>query len=394
MSMMAWLLVSLPILVGGYAYLLYPAILWLISRGSSAPQVFPVREWPLVTVAIPAYNEEAQIAGCLEAVLAQDYPIDRLQILVLSDASSDRTDDIVRGFQHQGVELLRMTTRAGKTAAENASCSLIRGNIVVNTDASIRFHPSTVRKLVEQMQDPSVGVASTRDVSISERDASANQAEAGYVGYEMLVRSLETRVGGIIGASGSGYAIRTDLHKLPVRDDLSRDFSAALTARMHGYRAVSVDDAICYVPRTHGLDREYRRKVRTISRGMETLYHNRQLLDPTRYGAFAWKLFSHKILRWFVPHAALAGVVGVAMFAPTHWITGAVLLTATAACAGAFVLVKLSGERHVPAPISALGFAVAANIAVIHASWRFALGHEDHIWEPTRRGSPATGAAT
>src|SRR6185312_15819914 len=136
----------------------------------------------------------------------------------------------------------------------------------------------------------SVGVASTSDVSVARHETSANTAEAGYVGYEMRIRELETATGGIVGASGSGYAIRSNLHRLPVRADLSRDFSAALTARTHGYRAVAVDDALCYVPRTPSLKMEYKRKVRTIARGLETLMSQKHLLDPMRYGTFSWKL--------------------------------------------------------------------------------------------------------
>src|SRR6185503_4738575 len=113
----------------------------------------------------------------------------------------DGTDDIVREYEAQGVELMRMPVRGGKTAAENASSPLLRGEIIVNTDASIRLHPSAVRRLVEAMADPTVGVASSRDVSISRDTSTANIAEAGYVGYEMRIRALETRAGGIVGAS-------------------------------------------------------------------------------------------------------------------------------------------------------------------------------------------------
>jgi hypothetical protein len=144
-----------------------------------------------------------------------------------------------------------------------------------------------VRRLVEAMGDPAVGVASSRDVSVTRDTQQGNATEAVYVGYEMSIRALETRTGGIVGASGSGYAMRAELHRLPVRADLSRDFSAAPTARTHGYMAVSVDDALCYVPRTTSLRAEYRRKVRTIARGVETLVHNRHLLNPARDGAFA-----------------------------------------------------------------------------------------------------------
>lgn len=394
MNAVAWTLVALPVIVGGFAYVLYPGILWLAARGRAYPVPQPPSEWPIVTIAIPAYNEEGQIRGAVEAVLAQDYPAPRRQILVLSDASTDATDSIVREYESQGVELLRMPVRGGKTAAENASCALIRGSIVVNTDSSIRLHPSMVRELVLRMQDPRVGVASSRDVSISARDASANQAEAGYVGYEMKIRALETRAGGIVGASGSGYAIRTELHLIPIRADLSRDFSAALTAQKHGYKAVSVDEAVCYVPRTAALSHEYRRKVRTISRGMETLYASRELLNPEHHGVFAWKLISHKVFRWLVPHSALLGFVGVLLLARQSWFAALLSVLGVAMVATALVVAKLPAGVRVPRVLSVIAFGLSANAAVLNASWRFVVGHEDHIWEPTRRDTGTAARAT
>ncbi len=385
-----WILLALPAALLVYAYAVYPAILWLLAREQTPPAASG-RELPLVSVVIPAYNEEAQIRGAVEALIAQDYPSARRQILILSDASTDRTDDIVREYAARGVELLRMPVRSGKTAAENASCGLLRGEIVVNSDASIRMHPAALRLLVAAMADPHVGVASSRDVSITRDLSSANVAEAGYVGYEMHVRALETRTGGIVGASGSGYAIRAALHRLPVRDDLSRDFSAALTARTHGFTAVSVDEALCFVPRTTSLRAEYRRKVRTIARGVETLLHNRHLLDPSRYGLFSWKLMSHKVCRWLVPVSVIPGAIGLLLLATGHWwaavLLGAGVLGALIAVLGAL----WPSSRPMPRAISLVTFAAAANVAVVHALYRVVHGHEDHLWEPTRRASTVSG---
>ena len=280
MLLAGWLLLLLPIVLAFYAYGLYPLILRLLGRSPITPASRALQSWPVVSIVVPAYNEERQIRGAIEALLAQDYPAERRQILILSDASTDRTDEIVLEYRERGVELLRMPVRGGKTAAENASCAVLRGEIIVNSDSSVRLDRTAIRRLVSAMADPSVGVASTRDVSVTNLAETTNAAEAGYVDYEMRIRGLETRCGGIVGASGSGYAIRSHLHRLPVRADLSRDFSAALTAHTHGYRTVSVEDAICYVPRTPSIEVEYRRKVRTIARGMETLLHNGRLRRP------------------------------------------------------------------------------------------------------------------
>ena len=390
MTTIGWVLLAIPVVLGLYTYAMYPLLLRGMAVGR-VPTDAPESRTPLVSIVLPAYNEEVQIRGAVESLLAQDYPQDCRQILVLSDASTDRTDEIVREYADRGVELLRMNVRAGKTAAENASCALLRGEIVINTDSSVRLHPAAVRRLVKAMSDPTVGVASTSDVSVTRDAATANAAEAGYVGYEMRIRELETLTGGIVGASGSGYAIRESLHRLPVRADLSRDFSAALTARTHGYRAVSVSDALCYVPRTTSLKSEYRRKVRTMARGMETLLHNRHLLDPSAFGSFAWKLFSHKICRWLVPVSVVIGTVGLLLLAASHAWAAVMVSLEIGMLLAALIGSRWSASRPLPRLLSLVTFAVAANIAVLHAIFRILHGHEDHLWEPTRRTPPILG---
>src|ERR1044071_4053683 len=250
-----------------YTYLGYPALLKLLSlraRRRRTLRMAPI--FPRISIVLPVYNEAAVIAATLERILAIDYPADRRQILVVSDASTDGTDEIVARFADRGVELLRLLQRQGKTAAENAARRLLTGEIIVNTDASVRIHPAAIKHLIAAFGDGSVGVASARDVSVANLEEQANRGEAAYVGYEMWIRDMETAVGGIVGASGCLYAIRAQLHAYPVPDGLSRDLAAALTARAHGWRAVSVPEAICYVPRGASLRQEYRRKVRTVTR--------------------------------------------------------------------------------------------------------------------------------
>src|SRR5690606_9975516 len=144
------------------------------------------------------------------------------------------------------------------------------------------IRPDALKRLVEQFTDPTVGLASGRDISVSRLDDDTNLGESGYVGYEMGIRRLETRLSGIVGASGCFYAIRAHLHRVPLPTALSRDFASAMITREHGYRAVSVDDATCLVPRSGSLGREYRRKVRTMTRGMRTLWFKRHLMNPMR----------------------------------------------------------------------------------------------------------------
>ena len=134
-----------------------------------------------LTLFVACYNEEENIIGTLETLLALDYPVDRREVVVMSDASSDRTDEIVRGFEPRGVRLVRMPVRRGKSAAENRTLPLVTGDVVVNTDATIRIPPNSLKPLLRVFQDPTVGAASGRDVSVGDRAAVATRAAGGAV---------------------------------------------------------------------------------------------------------------------------------------------------------------------------------------------------------------------
>ena len=300
-----------------YTYALYPALLKVLGAGKGrlGPPLDPA-VWPTVSVSLPAYNEDHQIAEALESLLSLDYPKDRLQILVISDASTDRTDEIVRAYGDRGVELLRLPERRGKRAAETAATPHLTGEIVVNMDASIRIVPDCLKPLIRQFSNRDVGLASGRNISVASGAESASSRVSRHVGYEMAIRDLETRAGSIVGASAFFYAIRNHLHRVPLPISLSRDFAAPLHCRERGYRAVSVPEAIGYGPRASSLRREYPRKVRTVTRGLRTLLHKRNLMNPFRYGLFAWMLFSHKVCRWLVPWGGVTALVGLALTAP------------------------------------------------------------------------------
>jgi len=385
-ALMAELIFFLVVLFGVYTYLGYPLLLKLLSLGKPSPETeLGEWEWPMVSITVPAYNEEHQIAETVESLLALDYPDEKRQILIVSDASTDRTDEIVRSFADRGVELVRQPERRGKTAAENAVAPRLTGDFVVNTDASIRIHRGSLKQLIAPFADPAVGLVSSRDVSVGKEGEEANQGEAGYVGYEMWIRGLETKVGGIVGASGSLYAIRRELHGQLLPEGLSRDFAAALNTKEKGFRPISQSSATCIVPRARSLSREYPRKVRTITRGMETLHHKRALLNPIRYGFYAWMLFSHKICRWAVPWAGVVGLLSLAFISPDQLWAGGLLAAALTVIGVGALGWAVGGSRPLPRALSIPAFLLMANVAVLHATIQALQGQRDATWEPTRR---------
>ncbi len=393
LALLGWLLVAAPLLLGVYAFGVYPALVWVWSRFRPPFTLAPdPAEWPRVTVLIVAYNEERRLRPTIEQALKVDYPADRLDILVVSDASTDGTDDIVRSFDDSRVRLLRQPERRGKPAGENASGAHVRGEFVVSIDASILIPRDSLKPLVRALLVPGVGLASGRDISVGDEAREGNRTESSYVGLEMTLRHFETRVHSIVGASGCFYAARAELHKLPLPEELSRDFAAASVARSHGYRAVSVDDATCLVPRTPTLKAELRRKSRTMGRGLDTLVYLRRMLNPFAYGSYAFMMFSHKLARWLLFPAFLGWIVGPLLLIPTAPYT--LVLAVGMACG--LVLARLTitwpDGKRLPRIVAVPGY-VFVSIVAGWMAWFHLLRNEKHaMWEPTQR--PATELPT
>jgi glycosyltransferase involved in cell wall biosynthesis len=384
-------LAAAPLVIAAYAYVLYPCILWVIGRlRRRAVNLKPGCEWPTVTITIPVYNAAKSIRKTLTHLLEVDYPRDRLQLLVLSDASNDGTDDIVREFSAVGVELLRAPLRQGKTAAENAAVAVARGEIIVNVDATITIPAHSLKHLVTVFDDPTVGVASGRDLSIGAGERSATKAESGYISYEMWLRDLETRAGSIVGASGCFYGIRRCIRGKSLPSGLSWDFASTLVAKQQGYRSVSVADAVCFVPRAVDVQIELRRKSRTMARGLSTLFHFAELMNPVRYGGFALMLASHKLLRWVPFLLAPAAMVALVFLATQSNFAALVLgVVGLGLLFGVAAILYRSAISFKPFALA--GFIVAATAAGFLA-WIDAMrGPRMATWDPTARPSVSHG---
>jgi glycosyltransferase involved in cell wall biosynthesis len=378
----------------GYAYVGYPLLLRLASRrrGEQKPAVVP-RTWPRITIVIAAYNAERTIARTLEPLLRIDYPKSLVQILVASDGSTDGTDAIVRSYAHRGVELV-LVPRGGKTAAENALGPHVRGEIVVCTDASVIVHPNAVKQLVKRiMSNPRLGVVSGRSIvvdpetlaSVDIEGARATGGEGGYSDFEHAVRSLETKFGAIVGATGGLYAQRAELFAIPLPPQVTRDLACTLVAVEQGYRSAQENDATCIVGSATSLRGEYRRKVRTMINGLDTVWAFRRLLLPSVSGWYAPRLWSHKLAR--VVAYLLTPVAGLGMLALAvdHWIARIAVLGGAVAGILALVALRIPPTRRAPSIVSMCGYAVTGAIAALEAWLSFFRGKHATVWEPTNR---------
>lgn len=386
LEILGWVLIAAPLVLGGYAFIGYPGVVWLWSRRRPAYTLPPApAEWPELTILIVAYNEARRLRPTLEHALATDYPADRLNVLVVSDASSDGTDDLVLQYGDPRVRLLRMPVRSGKPAGENAAGAMLRGDIVVSIDASILIPRDSLKPLVRALLDPAVGLASGRDISIGDEAREGNKAESSYVGLEMTLRHLETRVHSIVGASGCFYANRRHLQQVQLPTELARDFAAASVARAHGYRAVSVDDATCLVPRTPTLKAELRRKSRTMGRGLDTLVYLRGMMNPFRYGSYAFMMVSHKLVRWLLFPSLLGWLVGPLLLLRTAPWTLLLAIGMLVGLVVARLVIVWPDNRRLPRLIALPGYVFISIVAGWMAWWHLLRNEKSAMWEPTQR---------
>src|SRR5215813_2654418 len=185
----------------------YPALMFAISRLSPRP-VIRADIQPRVSLIVAARNERRDIAAKLENALALDYPKGLLQIIVASDCSDDGTDEIVRRFADRGVVLSRQGARDGKTRAQHRAALISNGEILVFSDATTRFEPDALRKLLRAFADPSVGCGAGQLVYRPERSSAVAASCRSYWNYEKLLKSWESAAGSLVGVSWCFYAVR------------------------------------------------------------------------------------------------------------------------------------------------------------------------------------------
>lgn len=294
-----------------YAYLGYPVLLWLIVRLRGARSVRIGTQSPRVTLLISAYNEAAVIREKLENALRLDYPRDLLEVLVVSDASSDGTDEIVLQYASRGVRLARQESRQGKTAGLNRGVPLGTGEIVVFSDANAMYAADAVKKLVRNFADPEIGCVTGEARYIDGGVTTADTGERAYWNYEIQVKRLETAVGSMVGGDGAIYAIRKELWRnLP--DNAINDFLNPLQIVAAGWRAVYEPEAICFEEAAGRIRAEYKRRVRIVSRSWRALFQASRVLNPFRVGFFTISVVSHKVLRWLSGIFAVAAIASLA----------------------------------------------------------------------------------
>lgn len=306
-----WLSASLVI----YTYSIYALILYFLSSSRRKRRIadsehgnseIQETRLPNVSMVIAAYNEEKVISDKLENCLAIDYPKDKFEIIVGSDGSSDRTNEIVSSYEASGVKLINYTDRRGKTSVLNRTIPQAGGEIVVLSDANSMYEPDAVRKLVRHFVYERIGAVCGKLVL---RTRDKKQVEEGlYWKYECVLKSMESDLGALLGANGGIYAIRRELFE-PIPDGtIVDDFVIAMKVKEKGFDVIYDQEAIAYEDAAHDVKAEFTRRIRIGAGCFQAIPLTRSLLNPKR-GFVAFAYWSHKILRWNVPFFLIAAFV-------------------------------------------------------------------------------------
>jgi len=256
---------------------------------------------PTVSLLISAYNEEKVIEDKLMNALSLNYPRELLEITVVSDGSTDRTEEIVGLYSDRGVKLLSCAGRLGKTACLNKAIHAATGELVVFSDANSQYDPDALRELVKHFTDEKMGYVTGYTRYTTSTGGETVLPIGMYTRMEKLTKTLESKISSCVGADGAIFAIRKSLYQ-PLDDSDINDFVIPLNIVRQGFRGVLEEKAFCAEKAAEGPKGEYRRQVRITNRTIRAVFANADLLNPLRHGFFAYALFSHKLLKLLTPY--------------------------------------------------------------------------------------------
>ncbi len=367
-----------------YTYLGYPLILWILTIFFSRP-IKKENITPSVSLIISAYNEEKFIEQKIRNCLELDYPKDKLEIIIASDCSSDKTDEIAACYKDKGIKLIRLDNRGGKTAVQNRASEAADGEILIFSDANSMYQTDAIRNIVKGFADASVGCVGGKFIYQKPKGSSFGEEKRLLGKFEQAVRKNEDDITTQIGVRGGFYAVRSSLYSA-LEVDLVSDFGLPLRVIKKGFRVIYEPNAVAYEETVSSIGEEFKRKVRTISQGWPVLFNKRfelsSLLNPFKYGFISLQLFSHKVLKWVAPVFLVALLVINTCLFPMGYIYKICMemqvIFYILAVTGAMLRNKKRKFKVFYLPF----YFCLMNLAAIVGFWQFAHGNVKVVWNP------------
>ncbi len=361
-------------------FAIYPSTLFLLSRLRKERRGGEAK--PGLTLVISAYNEKDFIRQKIENALALEYPRGHLEVMVISDASDDGTDDIVREYQDRSVRLCRQEERDGKSAGLSKFCPEAKGEILVFTDANSMFRPDAMKHLLRHFDDPNVGYSVGRQLYENLEQSASAQSENIYWNVELYMKAWESRLSSVVGADGAIYALRKELFEPLAAEDIN-DFYLPLKVVAKGYRGVYDWQAVCFEDAAPSFQGEFRRKYRIVNRSLKAVTKVPSALNPFRVGWFAYQLLAHKVLRWLSPFFMAILLVTSGWLAMQGWLL--YQLAFGVQCLGYLCAAMhiIPGIRNLK-PIYVAYYFFLVNCAAAYGVGLLLCGRTIGVWKPQR----------
>lgn len=367
-----------------YVYAGYPLIVALLGLLLHKPVKADPAYAPGVSIIIAAYNEESVIGEKLENCLALDYPAQNLEIIVVSDGSSDTTAERVRQisgkYTGRNIRLIELP-RSGKMQALNEAAKTATGDVLVLTDANAFAPENSLRALTAAFNDPAVGCVTAIKSPLKPGQQPVAQGEAGYWRYESVLKQMESRLGSCTGAEGAFYAIRRTLYPYLQDPAQADDMAISLRAVLAGFRLVQSPGALVYEVAPEQAHTEFLRKARVTNHGLRALFNLREKLWLS--GWFSVALISHKLLRYLLPSMFILLLLSNILLVQHNafYTTTLLLQLAMGLLAGIGQLMPDSGRKTLPLIWMPYYF-IRSNLAMLRGLVSVLRGERCTTWEP------------
>jgi cellulose synthase/poly-beta-1,6-N-acetylglucosamine synthase-like glycosyltransferase len=367
----------------GYSYVLYPLILLALRRPSPKNGILPDDYTPSVSIIVAAYNEEKVIRKRIENLLWLEYPKNKLELIIASDGSSDRTAEIVKEYQAKGIVFYDFKERRGKVNVLNDLVPEAKGEIIVFSDANSFFKSNTINKLVRRFQDDQVGSVCGALHFMTPEGSISGDLEGVYWSYENFLKTVEGQFGSLLGANGALYAVRKELYYPCPPDTIIEDFIIPMKILERGLKNVYEPEAIALEDAAKHIVQEKKRRIRIGAGDFQSIGLLWRMLSPGR-GFPALAFWSHKILRWFTPFfMILAFLANVLLLDSPGFRTIFVIQCDFYALA---VLGQILTRVGYPVKILSLCYYfVSMNLALFLGFFNYVTGNHSVKWERTER---------
>lgn len=368
-----------------YPYAFYPSLLWFISLFKKQPrkrQFLTISEWPSVTMLISAYNEEAVIEEKILNSLSLDYPKDLLEVIVISDGSTDRTDALVKKYEDKQIKLLRFEGRQGKTGCLNGAVRQAQGSILVFSDANSLYDKNAVKNLAVRFENSRVGFVTGFTRYRLRVGDGISEGISLYSRLEKFIKSKESIFGSCVGADGAIFGIRKNLY-MSLRNEDINDFVIPISIIRQGFHGVLEEAAFCSESAVGGSKSEFKRQVRITARTLRALLNNRDLLNPLKYPFFTFALFSHKVAKLLVPFFLLLLSVNALILLSKQ---GTYMLSAVCLALSIMMLAHQRKQAIFSSKLGSLIYSFTSINAAVFIGWLNFLKRKTYtVWMPTQR---------